>query len=487
MKPINANPEESIYKLNPYDRSLGRYVEIPTEGETGETWDSSQKDLLGDSFWSYFSDKEARAEIPDSRRINKRLIDWTKESPNWNNAQTSGNILASSYAGSLLHNALLNDPSIKEALEKQAEAEAKQAEAEAEENAARALDEIGQGNAAREMRESSQNKAMEASQALQEAESALDNLEGSKRGEAVRASAIQEANEEGEKIAEICKSWGLEKGAGNALDSNVIKKTLESYREMLPIIGALLGRVKGIAQSVKSSKIKPTDIVTGDGYTREMTRIFPGEIALLRKDVNPSIRAVKMGEYCDRGLIGMITGTTGNKEGGIILVRDGSGSMRGNPNNKASALCLGLLETARESNQFCDAFTFSSYGDLMTLPENPTFQDKIEWAVNIPDGGTDFDFALNHAMDILEQGGNERLESCDIVMITDGYGDINAETKNRMEEFKETYGMRFLYIAVGNRTGAGSRFQSVMNKVLNMTDEIPLESLAEECARFMWD
>lgn len=485
---VTACPDWSTLSLEARDRAFGRYIDLELQDvEAPPELINSQaaNDLASDLFWEYFENTPEPLDMeqvrPD-RKVNRALVDWLKKSPSWDGSRMPciSSAAASIAAAGLLYQALMTNEAVKEALKLQKEIE--EAENEAEEAGKEAEDKEGQGDQegaaqARKRQKDAQKRSEKAQGAAQDQVEKIDNSQLQK---AARARAINQAGERGEDVRSFMTGWGQD-------PAEVHQESIHDIIEMLKKMGRtdlfeltrLMGRAKGIGISAKANKSKRGLVVVEDGYTQNLVNIFPSEIAMLRPDSHPLLRAKTTGEFADRGLLGMVEGIEEVKCGRLIFAVDESGSMSGERIVKAKALALGMCQAALENGQSYEAFGFSWQGTYPSVDSTQGWEEHLAWCSEFIGGGTDFDGALNRSMSLVEKSGEEA-SNADIVFITDGEAGVNEKTAERYRELKKKLGTRLIYLFVG------SEGMDDLNKIattkLTIRDDTDFETAATRLA-----
>lgn len=469
---------ENTVELTGYDRALGRLVDLSldVDKDPGQV----NLDLASDAFWECFkSESNPVEEIPQSHQLNRTILDWLKSSNTWTeqHSLTSGSLFTSAVTAGLLYQGLTQDEVIQAAMKKQAEAEKAREESEAAQAAADALKQAGKAAEAAEMQKLSDKMGKKASDLQGAAQAAVENYAGTQQGQASRSLINQEAKKGTDEATGMMTGWGSEPSnvapgdVGQVMDQ---LKSIKNQGNQINQITALMGRVKGLSMKTRSKKVKRTGTIVKDGYTQDLTHVFPSELALLRPDVHPLLRAQKMGEYADRGLLGMIEGTESVKEGDVVMAVDESSSMRGMRIIKAKALALGMAQAAKENGQGYHLFSFAT-GLGGGVNSNEDWLKHVAWAGEFMNGGTSFDLALTRAMDQIETLSDP--ENTDIVIITDGESGISPEVVRRYEELKERCGTRLIGLMVGSDiTGRYSQLPQMATTTITIGDYEDLDS-----------
>jgi len=475
--------------LGANQRALGRMVDLNLSNENAQATQPTAQDLGRDAFWELYMPEptvKPAAEIPADRKINRRLLDWVKKSPSWESSRSkaTGSALLSAVSAPLLWEVLTTDDAIKEALKAEEKAQAEEKEAQNLEKAAQEAENAGQQNSAENFKKQSQSHQQAAQAARQAANDKMSKIEGDLAEAGVRASAIKQADEKATEVATITTGWGIDPGSVQPADIKNILQTMTDYKDVIDKITAKMGRVKGIAVNVRSTQPRKESLVIAtDGYTQNLPNIFPGELAYLRPDAPAAIRAETMGRYCDHGLVGLIPGNENVEEGALVIAVDRSGSMDGDRVIKAHALALGISQSAKGTQKFT-IFGFSQNKNFPTITSENTPQETIEWAAQSTSGGTNFNLALNHAMDIVDGMDETDAKGADIVIITDGEAGIDGETAKRYRDLRSLNGTRLVYLQVGSKVDI-QRYPDLpklASAILSIGDGEDVDGAAEKLA-----
>jgi len=475
---MDANSTKLVSKVGFFQKVLGRAVKLSEEDLTSE----SEKDLVRDAFWSYYLPTHAqKEEIPTEREINKKLLDWVMEGQAWQASKftTSGKMVVSTKAAELLALQLLNDPEVKKAMEAQTEAEEKELEAQEQEAEAQEQAEQGDSQAAAKAQGKAKQARAEAQASIDKANATLDKRTNSPEGKAIRAAATKEAKKGAEEIAEVMATWGIEDGEGSTLNIEDIKAMQEKLTKgKLASIVEAMGRCQGIALKALQSHSKHETVVTDAGYTRNVMDVFSTQRTyLLNQQVPLILRAKTVGDFVQTGLLGITKSSESKYTGGMVIGIDGSGSMGSSDEVMAKGLMMGIAKAAADTGQEYHAFTFGSANQLtetITNRSNPA--QFIPWLEKMFGGGTDFNRALEHAVEILSS--MEDPSSHDILMLTDGQADITEETRNLLAEAKQRWGTRMFTILVGR--AAYGDITEVSDFVVNINNAGDMERAAQE-------
>ena len=141
---------------------------------------------------------------------------------------------------------------------------------------------------------------------------------------------------------------------------------------------------------------------------------------------------------------------TGEKKyGPIILCIDTSGSMKGDPELIAKAICLEIARLAKREKRKCLLYSFS--GENQVISTELSFSTLglkaiIEFLRSTFQGGTDVDGVLTIST---KQAEKAEWEHADILIVSDGLFKLNRETNKRIKKLKETQNLRVHGVLVG--------------------------------------
>ena len=135
------------------------------------------------------------------------------------------------------------------------------------------------------------------------------------------------------------------------------------------------------------------------------------------------------------------------QKGPMIVCLDTSGSMHGQPELIAKAICLYLAVQALKAKRALYIINFSTNLTTLDLNKEYSFDDLIHFLTQSFHGGTDIIPALEHATSMLMQ---PKFESADVVVISDFImGNFTAELMEKIQHHK-LQGHGFYAVAIGN-------------------------------------
>jgi uncharacterized protein with von Willebrand factor type A (vWA) domain len=99
------------------------------------------------------------------------------------------------------------------------------------------------------------------------------------------------------------------------------------------------------------------------------------------------------------------------------------------------------------------AYSLGIFGDIYDsiswVRDTDDLDKHIEWSGSAPGGGTDFNKALTHAMDEIEEMKKFGQEGVDLLFVTDGHAYLADETKERWFKLQEETNSRLFYVGIG--------------------------------------
>jgi uncharacterized protein with von Willebrand factor type A (vWA) domain len=268
----------------------------------------------------------------------------------------------------------------------------------------------------------------------------------------MQAEAIKVAQEL-EDATEEAETWGNTIGTG---EKSPPGQKLELGRrlagnEKLKKLARMVGRMKFHAQALRKKVFERSneellEIEQGDA----LHRLLPHEMLslhhpLLRKDFYRRLLDQELIQYSLRGV-------EEKGKGPMIVCLDGSSSMSGDKEIWSKAVTLTLLEIARKQRRLFRSICFSSAETpLQVLDMNPRDRYEVETktimdlAEYFPGGGTDFQKPLDAALECLRES---RFKKGDVIFITDGECQVDAQWAENFREEKEKLGFSLFSILI---------------------------------------
>ena len=403
MADVMALPKQSTLQLTSGERALGRLttLSLPSDPEG-----DPQADLAGDAFFAMYKNAPAfRDEVAPERSVNKTLIDWAQQTQGWeaSRANTISNLPAALAASELLWQSLTADDTLKAALEKQRQADEAAQKARADEAAAEGLRAAGRDADADKVQALANKRQAEAEQLAQEAAEALDDTKTGGMGHAAVAGAVKKAGEKAKETAGLMAGWGMGPGSDVRMDPTAALEFIRTNNAKLKRIAELAGRMRGVALQARRERVVHGAIPAAAGLTQDLTRVFPSELAFIRPDAPAMLRAQKIAQFAEGGLLGWRLRGDADKRGPFVAAVDVSGSMRkGGREIVAKAVALGVAQAAKAEGRPYILFTFGSHMDpVCVCASSQDWKAHLEWASYSRGGGTCFDSAITEIMERL--------------------------------------------------------------------------------------
>jgi uncharacterized protein with von Willebrand factor type A (vWA) domain len=241
---------------------------------------------------------------------------------------------------------------------------------------------------------------------------------------AVRA-GIEEAEAEADANAQACTAWGMEPGEAGLMDPTRRLKMLtlmsdERMRRIADLVGLMLNLALG--QRDRKYEYRPGEVV-GVTLGSSLARLVPGELASLGIPEMEDLLLLRLAKGRARNYLTRTVERAGR--GAIVFLGDMSTSMEGPKGDWCVAFALALLRVARAQGRAFHAIYFRGPGKWdrfdFTDPRANVTEQMLEFASQLPDGGTEITGPLDEAVGLLQaeydKGGN--IEG-DIVLATDG-------------------------------------------------------------------
>ncbi|ACV24985.1 vWA domain-containing protein [Methanocaldococcus fervens] len=208
-----------------------------------------------------------------------------------------------------------------------------------------------------------------------------------------------------------------------------------------------LGKLKLLATNEYKSKIKH---YSGEVYStkigRDLKHLLPKEIVNLSDEL---LYYDFLRRFADKKLmIYDIQNKLDKQKGPIVVLLDHSGSMYGDREIWGKAVALSLIEIAKRENRelYYIAFDDGVRFEKLINPKNITMEEIIEIASLYFGGGTNFIEPLNKAMEVIKK--NESFKNADILLITDGYAEVNDMFLKEFDKFKNEHNVKLISVFV---------------------------------------
>lgn len=246
------------------------------------------------------------------------------------------------------------------------------------------------------------------------------------QGRKVR-SMVRQAKARASETMETLQALGYGSGQGGGGETD-LREAVQLSRKLrsnddLRRIAQLAGRMKRLALAKRRTRLRRLpDEVVGVELGRDLQRAVPSELALLssplRRDVLTRWAQGQLVQY-------RVEGTESLAQGPIVVCVDESGSMSGERNVWAKAVCVGLLAIAqREKRPFAVIRFGSDYEcQVHSFGKSPKMGEVLQALGSFFGGGTSFQRPLDESMKLIEADRSEAdnpLKRADTIFITDG-------------------------------------------------------------------
>ena len=265
--------------------------------------------------------------------------------------------------------------------------------------------------------------------------------------------AIEQANESARSDDAACRGWGVEKGELKKMDAAeraALMHRLKTSRmaEFLKLVG----RMKFAALSESARRVDAgRDELYAVTLSGNPADILASEWVAL---THPALRLpalARLGE--GRMLSRKWRGIQKAAQGPIIVCIDTSGSM-GEADSEgitleawSKALALGLMALADRQNRAFHTILFSGRRDPLIAVPGTSTNSMLTVAETFIDGGTDWDYPLEKAVELIREGG--ALAKADVILITDGVCRTDAAFKLWLADQKQELSFRVWGMTLG--------------------------------------
>jgi uncharacterized protein with von Willebrand factor type A (vWA) domain len=462
LETTKAVPKRSTLKLLQSERALGHLLNIRVPSKPydskgdfkGHDVVEEEFDLARDTFYAlykfdpqilenYLPDPETGKpdpRVPPSLQIRASILDWLMGNEAYQNAHMAcvASIIGSSSATTMLYNVLLENQQMQEMMEQMGQALQLEKQGDGDEEGP------GQGRA-------------KAQQIADDVRQKIEKMKGNALADAMLSDALEQAEEAGQDARHAFKAWGWGSESGyDNVDIDSINKIMDLNPEILEQLGALLGRMEGLASNtIEQVKDSPVGAVAEVDVTRDLIKLFPLERAYLSDKAPQLLRTNKVLNWVTHGLIGWKHKGEGRKSGSFVAMIDGSGSMfGGQPPDIVYAISIGLgVARALRANMGDKVYSLGIFGDhydsISWVRHDNSVGDHMTWASTAPAGGTDFNKAIRKSIDEIRRQKKAGQEGVDLLFITDGYARMNDKTIKKWVKAQEETNTRMFYVNIG--------------------------------------
>jgi len=254
--------------------------------------------------------------------------------------------------------------------------------------------------------------------------------------------ALDQAAQEAEKWHTAVHSFGFESGELAKLPT---AKKLELAKALLKNpamhrIAALVGRFKNLAFGAQATTPSHgSDEIVDLGQGAEISRLLPAELLKYSR-----MRTLFYKEMAERSLtVYNMRGTDYMGMGPLVLCADVSGSMAGGREEWCKAIVLAFIQIAEKQKRPVAVITFEAHVvNTWLFPKGKKvgIQEKLDiLSFSSNGGGTNFQVALDGALDFIAKEGGQEFKPSDIVFVTDGDYSFQAkDLKSVLEKKKQS-------------------------------------------------
>jgi len=160
------------------------------------------------------------------------------------------------------------------------------------------------------------------------------------------------------------------------------------------------------------------------------------------------------------------------KKGPIILCIDTSGSMHGEPEQLAKAICLEVIRHAARLGQPCLLFAFSGPGQLLEQSlsfDRDGLKPIIRFLQQTFHGGTDIREPFARA---LEKMTERHWQHTDILLVSDGRFPVPEHLTKKLADAQKQEGLRVFGITVGH--WSSSSMEAVCQTVYRVNTKVSI-------------
>lgn len=482
MDKISGRRERGVVASSSTDDAIAKLVKISVD-RTPESL--AERDLVGDTFLSMLkAEPKTLDEVPIDRTANKALVDWMLDETDRSN--TIGNVAASVITSGLMWSALTNDASIKAALDKQKEAEEAQKKAESYAKSALDLAErIANGDAdegaeevVNDMLDTANEMQDKAKELVQQAMQAIDKQKADPIKQKAMKVAARKAEKAAREVNDLMEGWGASK-SGLYTSSEIELLSSLVNRNEYQDLSRLLGRARGIAHDVFSSHTRD-EKMSEVSFTRSISSLFESEIADITSISPLWLRAKKIRQLMQTGLLGWKQLESKTSSGSFIALIDESGSVGESGCQIEKSIALGIAKEIGivEENRYYELVGFSHHlGKAVRCDDG--WAEHVAWGSSYMGGGTSFNIAIGYALDRIEQLEDDGVEGVDILFVTDGEDSLSHNIIERLNDAKERMALRFIYVNVGYEAGANPVLKELAHAFINVDSSEALEDMFE--------
>lgn len=277
--------------------------------------------------------------------------------------------------------------------------------------------------------------------------------------------AMQAAGNEAQDLQSQLISWGLDAAQ---LQTMPLGERLAMAQDLMQPkfrqVAELIGRMRNLARARQGGSLRHLrDELYRLTQGNDLSRVLPVEISAL----NDPLRMLDFGRRFLESQLAQYDVRPIRREGRgpILCAIDCSGSMGGARMEWASAVGLGLMDTARRQKRDFGAVFFNGglTAEFVFPKGKATPQEILQFAQVGASGGTQFEPPLQWAMAQLD---TQRFKNADITFITDGASRVADGFYHDLMAKKRAWGFRIFSILIG---GVGEELLSWSDRVWALT------------------
>ena len=198
-----------------------------------------------------------------------------------------------------------------------------------------------------------------------------------------------------------------------------------NLRELLRLVGRLMGEASARAAKVMNLSVQEVASIEPGN---DLARLISSEFSLIANGAgSEELELLFYQRWLERQLLQyQIIPPKRKMRGPIVVLVDSSGSMDGSSWVVAQAVTLSMIMLARKQKRQVWGVLFDSRAQPAVKLDS--LQTTLKFLSTFLGGGTSFDSALKEGLKVIE----EQEHRADLVMVTDGWSDVDKETKDRL-------------------------------------------------------
>lgn len=269
------------------------------------------------------------------------------------------------------------------------------------------------------------------------------------------ATVAREAAEKGERAAEIASRLpGMGPGSPVRMSADDAFELADRWTGIAGMweLAQFLGRAQRSMVADRSTRaVGGHEELVGIERGDDLSRVLPSELMRMR---NPRTRRQFYLDYFEGDLMQHASiGEIPKDRGPIIVVKDGSSSMKGKRFQWATAVSLALVNIAHTERRDSHVIEFGSSGEVKSwsFPAGEPLDARriCDCAEHFFNGGTDIYSGMFEAHHLMH--GASEFAQADIALLTDGEDGFGQQDEELRDELR-TMGVRIVGVAIAQRT-----------------------------------